>query len=117
MKFIVDAQLPKSLSLWIKSVGYDSVHTIDLPDKNFTTDTYVTNISLSENRVVISKDSDFLESQLLYNKPQKLILVKTGNIKNAELLQIFETNFTKIITLLKHCSLLEINQTEIIEHK
>jgi predicted nuclease of predicted toxin-antitoxin system len=117
MKFIIDAQLPQSLSNLIKSFGYDSVHTIELPDKNFTKDSIVTHISIIENRVIITKDSDFLDSQLLYNKPQKLIIVKTGNIKNNELLKIFENNFTRILLLLNHCSLLEITHTEIIEHK
>jgi predicted nuclease of predicted toxin-antitoxin system len=29
MRFVVDAQLPKSLSDLINSKGYDSIHTLD----------------------------------------------------------------------------------------
>jgi predicted nuclease of predicted toxin-antitoxin system len=32
MKFIVDAQLPRKLALWLQSQGFDALHTLDLPD-------------------------------------------------------------------------------------
>ncbi|WP_219921611.1 DUF5615 family PIN-like protein [Rufibacter sp. XAAS-G3-1] len=41
MKFIVDAQLPKSLSDLLRSKGIESVHTLDLPDKNKTKDGFI----------------------------------------------------------------------------
>lgn len=37
MKFIVDAQLPKSLSDYLFKMGYDSIHTLDLPEINKNT--------------------------------------------------------------------------------
>lgn len=46
----------------------------------------------------------------------KLIMVKTGNIKNDELLMVFILNFEKVISLIKENSLLEINKNEIIVH-
>ena len=62
MKFIVDAQLPKSLSQLLINLGYDSIHTLDLPDKNKSTDQFIIQISTDQNRVVVTKDRDFLES-------------------------------------------------------
>jgi len=38
MKFIVDAQLPKKLSELLVKKGFDSLHTLDLPNNNATTD-------------------------------------------------------------------------------
>ncbi len=38
MKFIVDAHLPKKLSLLLSWKGYDTLHTLDLPYKNRTKD-------------------------------------------------------------------------------
>ena len=38
MKFIVDAQLPQSLSFLLNTLGAESIHTLNLPDKNKTTD-------------------------------------------------------------------------------
>ncbi len=52
MKFIVDAQLPRSLSELLKECGHDSIHTIELQNGNATKDNIVTQISLLEKRVV-----------------------------------------------------------------
>ena len=38
MKFLIDAQLPVRLSQFIKTAGYDTIHTRDLPQQNATPD-------------------------------------------------------------------------------
>ena len=60
MNFIVDAQLSKSLSDFLKSAGQNSIHTLELDNKNKTPDNIIIEISEKENRVVIPKDYDFL---------------------------------------------------------
>lgn len=70
MKFIIDAQLPKSLSDFLKNRGYDSIHTIELAEQNKTQDSTITSIASHENRIVISKDNDFLESFLINGRPE-----------------------------------------------
>lgn len=117
MKFLVDAQLPKSLSDFLNHRGYDSIHTIDLPNKNRTKDSQIAKLANEEGRIVISKDIDFLESFLLKSEPQKLIIVKTGNIVNRELIKIFEENFLTIIHLISRSKLIEIGKNDIIEHE
>lgn len=82
MKFIVDAQLPKSLSELITAKGHDSIHTLEFPKANATQDFEILEVSEKEDRIVITKDNDFLDSYLLIGKPQKLIFIRTGNIKN-----------------------------------
>jgi predicted nuclease of predicted toxin-antitoxin system len=62
MKFIVDAQLPKSLSDFLKTKGYDSLHTLELPEMNRTGDTAIAEKADAEGRIVITKDADFLDS-------------------------------------------------------
>lgn len=73
--------------------------------------------SVRENMVVITKDGDFLESFLLKNQPQKLVIVRTGNIKNQELLLIFNNHLLKVVELLTQGNLVEITREEIILHK
>lgn len=116
MKFIIDAQLPKSLSDLLVSKGYDSIHIIDLPEGNATKDKEIIRISEAEGRVVITKDDDFLQSYLIKELPAKLILIKTGNIHNVELNEIFNTNIERITTMLQTNSLIEITNHEIIVH-
>lgn len=117
MKFLIDAQLPKSLADFLKLEGYDATHTIDLPQANNTQDNEILKICLAEDRIVISKDTDFLESFLINNSPKKLILVKTGNIRNAELLTLFKLNLKYLFISIGQNDLIEINKTDIIIHK
>jgi predicted nuclease of predicted toxin-antitoxin system len=117
VKFLVDAQLPKALSDLLKSAGYDSIHTIELPKANDTQDKEILKICLEENRIIISKDADFLESFLVNKSPEKLILVKTGNIRNEELLTLFKLNLEYIRLSINENELIEINKTDIIIHK
>ena len=116
MKFIVDAQLPKSLSDFLNQKGFDSKHTLDLPDRNKTKDGQITKLANQENRILISKDIDFLESFLIKSEPGKLIVVRTGNIPNRHLINIFFENLETIILMISRSNLLEISRTEIAEH-
>ena len=61
----MDAQLPRRLAVFLASEGHDAVHTLDLPLGNTTPDSEINEISVSERRVVITKDADFVESFLL----------------------------------------------------
>jgi predicted nuclease of predicted toxin-antitoxin system len=117
MKFIVDAQLPKSLSDLLKYRGFDSIHTLDLPNKNSTSDKEITEIAFNEKRIVITKDNDFLESFLLNSQPEKLIVVRTGNIPNPILLKIFDNNLELIKLMISRSNLIEITRNEIAEHE
>ena len=105
MKFIVDAQLPKSLSIFFTDQGFDSIHTLDLPDKNKTSDNKILDIARIENRIIITKDLDFIKSYLLKGDPKKLILVKTGNIVNKHLVKIFKDNLAIILELIERSNL------------
>lgn len=43
MKFIVDAQLPIRLKHWMIERGHDVIHTMDLPNQQFTSDQEIIN--------------------------------------------------------------------------
>ena len=116
MKFIVDAQLPKSLSDFLKYRGHDSIHKLELPKRNNTKDQNIIKLALEQERIVITKDNDFLESFLLNSKPEKLIIVRTGNVPNKVLLKIFADNLEFINLAFSRSNLIEITRTEIAEH-
>lgn len=117
MKFVVDAQLPRILSDFLNRQGHDSIHTLDLPLKNKTSDAEIIHLAGKENRIIISKDVDFLNSHLLKLLPKKLIMVKTGNIPNKRLIEIFDANLDLIMEMIKNSDLVEVNQTFIAELK
>jgi predicted nuclease of predicted toxin-antitoxin system len=101
MKFLVDAQLPSSLKRLFVLKGYDCIHTLDLTLKNETSDRIINSISVDEQRILITKDGDFLDSFIVKQEPYKLILVKLGNISKGELLKFFDEKFDEIIEKIK----------------
>ncbi len=60
------------------------VHTNELGEGNRTTDAEIIRIADRDERVVVTKDHDFLDGHLLNNAPQRLLLVTTGNIRNDD---------------------------------
>lgn len=80
MKYLIDAQLPYLLADVLRHKGFDVVHTDDLPDKDETSDTIIRQLAALDDRIVITKDSDFQDSYLLFKQPPKLLLLTTGNI-------------------------------------
>lgn len=116
MKLLIDAQLPRRLAHGLRELGYDVVHTLDLPGRNRTPDGSILEISAHENRIVVTKDSDFVDSFLLYRKPPKLLLVSTGNIRNAELEALLLANIEKIAIGFAAVDFIEINRLNVIFH-
>lgn len=51
MKFLIDAQLPKSLSEFLNRKDFDSIHTLDLPKKNRTSDDEIIQFADDDNRI------------------------------------------------------------------
>lgn len=116
MKFLADAQLPKPLADFLSQNGHESSHTLDLPDKNKTTDKQIIEIADSENYVVVTKDDDFLKAFYLKRQPSKLILVRTGNISNTRLIEIFSLHILNIESMLSENPFIEIFRDEIVIH-
>ncbi len=108
MNFLVDAQLPFALKAWLANEGFNVIHTADLPRRNLTTDTEIVDISIRDDRILITKDSDFLKLKILFHKPRRLLLITTGNIRNAELLSLFEKNFGSVRKLFETFEVVEL---------
>lgn len=85
MNFLVDAQLPRRMAAWLTAAGYNAIHTLDLPNGNRTPDEQVIKVAERDQRVVVTKDADFVDSHLLRRRPSKLLLISTGNISNQDL--------------------------------
>lgn len=117
MKFVVDAQLPRRFCEWLVAAGHDAVHTLDLPHRNQTTDAEILYLAEQQDRVVITKDDDFVQSYLLSGRPPQLLLVSTGNISNAALEKIIRTNLTMITEAFRTHRFLEIGDESLVIHE
>ena len=116
MKFLVDAQLPVRLSHLLKSMGHDAIHIKELALKNATPDTEINTLSIREQRIVITKDSDFWDSFYVSQEPYKLLLITTGNISNKDLESLFVNNLEQLVNLLENNSLVEMSRDTVIVH-
>lgn len=88
---------PPSLKKIFTDKGFDCSHTLDLERGNGTPDKTISQISISEQRILITKDSDFFDSFIIKGEPYKLILVKLGNTSKKDLIQYFHIHFEEII--------------------
>jgi predicted nuclease of predicted toxin-antitoxin system len=117
MKFLIDAQLPFRLKLRLIEMGFDAIHTDDLPERNLTSDLTIADFADRENLTLISKDSDFLKLRILQGRPRKLLMITTGNIVNKELLALIDLNFPTVMKLFNSYDVVEMNNQFVVGHK
>jgi predicted nuclease of predicted toxin-antitoxin system len=116
MNFLIDANLPRRLVNLFLERGHHAVHTLDLPDANATEDLAILQYSDENDCVITTKDSDFTTSFWLNSRPNKLLLISTGNISNKELEALLTTNFDQIIADLSNNRFIELSRDHVIVH-
>ena len=115
-KFFIDTQTPPRLARYLISKGFDSIHAMNYKENgHLMKDKEITEIAISEERIIITKDSDFLDNFYLNGSPPKIIHLMMGNITNKELLDLFETNFENLTNLLiEGCDLITFDKEKIV---
>jgi predicted nuclease of predicted toxin-antitoxin system len=71
---------------------------------------------MSVMRSIITKDTDFVESFLLFHRPYKLLLISTGNITNSDLEDLFVGHITAITAAFESYEYLEPTRDTLIFH-
>lgn len=110
-KWLIDTQLPPKLVNIFIDFGYNAVHTKSFPDGIFFTDTQIRNIALNENRIIVTKDSDFCNDHFKKAKMPPVLYLKIGNISNRDLINLLKLNLPVVISAIESGSKLII-----IEH-
>lgn len=116
MKFLVDAHLPIRLVNWLSERNHDVVHTSALPSKNETEDFDIIELSIIQQRIVITKDDDFYKNYIIKGEPHKLLFLTMGNMKNKDLMLLFERNIEHIETELKNNFVVEFGNDYVTIH-
>ena len=114
MKFFIDANLPFKLVKYLNDKSLEAIHTDHLPRKERTTDSEIREFTKKNDLILISKDSDFLDSHFINAMPKQLLLISTGNIPNKSLFILFDKYFDEIISLFKYSNLIELTINELI---
>jgi predicted nuclease of predicted toxin-antitoxin system len=113
MKFLLDAHLPPGLKRVFATAGHDAIHTMDLPMHNASKDGVLNAVSMSEQRVVVSKDTDFYYSHLLHGRPWKLVLIRSGNMSLPDTRRMFEQHLNDIVNALQTFTLVELDRSQV----
>jgi predicted nuclease of predicted toxin-antitoxin system len=114
MKLLIDAQLPRRTVGWFAAAGCDAIHTLDLPLRNRTPDKDLVALAEQQQRVLVTKDGDFVDSHLLSHEPSKLLLVTTGNISNRALEQLVVPLIPRIVADFQQHNFLELGPSGIL---
>jgi len=117
VKFLVDAQLPRRLALWLTGAGHDAIHTLALPRGNRTADYDICLTADQEDRIVVTKDDDFIYSFLANGQPRRLLVVNTGNISNNNLLALFEEQLPALLDALSGSRLVELTSETVVSRQ
>jgi predicted nuclease of predicted toxin-antitoxin system len=116
MKFVVDAQLPRRLARELAAAGHDAVHTLDFPAANRTPDKEIVALAVRENRIVVTKDNDFVTAFFLHGAPPKLLLIATGNISNDDLSRLLAANLATLENAFTKHDFVELSALTITIH-
>lgn len=116
MKFLVDAQLPMRLVAFLSDHGHDVLHTSELPEGNRSKDRAIAERADAEDRIVVSKDSDFRDGHLLRSSPRRLLVIATGNITNSALLALVDENLHAIVTAYDDSDFVELGSDSLFVH-
>jgi len=113
MNFLIDANLPRRIVRIFQERGHDAVHTLEMPEGNATPDVALLDYAEQNNCVITTKDSDFSSSFWQQNRPSKLLLISTGNIKNETLLI---ANFEQLISAFTENRYVELTHEHVTVH-
>ena len=99
MFFVVDAQLPPALARWLVSNGHEAVHVADV-GMMASSDREIWRYAIEHTATIITKDEDFIAMHSLDPEDVRVIWVRVGNVRRAELLDWFGRLMPKILSSL-----------------
>ena len=100
MKFLVDNQLPPALAQYLQKRGFDCEHVLDVGLAQ-SLDGEICRYAESHDRIIVSKDEDFLYLAMQSKAKIRLLWVRLGNCRTTALLAAFDRLWPSIESSLK----------------
>ena len=105
------------LATYLRWKGFDAIHTTHFPEGHLLQDADIDKIATEENRIIVTKDSDFPDSFFLKGPPPRLVYLRLGNLRNRELTAFLETRWSMIGDLLAQDSgMLVLSREQLISY-
>jgi len=95
MRFFVDVQLPGTLARWLRGRGCDAVHALER-ELGQADDRALWRLAEEEERIMISKDEDFFILATRPGDSGRLLWLRIGNCRTADLLSLLNTKWSAI---------------------
>jgi predicted nuclease of predicted toxin-antitoxin system len=96
MKFLVDAQLPPALAIFLEKKGFHADHVVDVGLEN-ADDKVIWSYALSEQMAIITKDEDFVEKLSLDSTGPSVVWIRVGNCSNQALIAWFSPLLLEVV--------------------
>ncbi|MBO0929834.1 DUF5615 family PIN-like protein [Fibrella aquatilis] len=117
VKFIIDTQLPPMLATYFRWKGSDAIHTTHFPDGHLLQDAEIGRIALTEDRIIVTKDSDFPDSFFLKGPPPRVLYLRLGNMRNRDLTAFLETRWDTIQELInQNAGMIVLSREQLISY-
>jgi predicted nuclease of predicted toxin-antitoxin system len=104
MKLLFDENLSPKLPLRLHDLFPNSLHVRDVGMKS-TIDPIVWNYAMSEDLMIVSKDSDMHDLSLVFGSPPKVIWVRLGNCSTSQVESLLRREFNLIALFFQDPSL------------
>jgi predicted nuclease of predicted toxin-antitoxin system len=105
------------LATYLRWKGFDAIDTTHFPEGHLLQDAEIGKIALDENRIIVTKDSDFPDAFFLTGSPPSIIFIRLGNTRNRELTAFLEKRWSVIQDLLTQGSgMVVVSQMQIISY-
>jgi predicted nuclease of predicted toxin-antitoxin system len=95
VKFLVDNQLPPALAQYLRKRGFDCQHVLDVGLAE-ALDNEICRYAEVQERIIVSKDEDFLYLATQAQSQIRLLWVRLGNCRTSALLAAFDRLWTLI---------------------
>ena len=102
-RILIDENLPFSLGV---KLGADYIHASQIADQ--ASDTLLWEQARKNDWIVLTRDTDFFDRLLVHGTPPKVIWIRLGNLRKADLLNIMEERWPSILKLIRSHDLIEV---------
>ena len=99
MKFLLDAHIPPRLARVLRGLGHDAILVRWMPNRNATSDDDISALADLHERVVVTNDDGFRTSHLASGHPARVLLLKTGNLRRDDAIELIVSELTAIKSL------------------
>lgn len=105
------------LATYLGWKGFDAIHTTHFPDGHLLQDIEIGKIAVDDNRIIVTKDSDFPDLFFLKGAPPRVVYIRLGNTRNRELTAFLEARWSVINDLLlQEAGMIILSQEQIISY-